>query len=104
LAGNTTETLRNIELVKALGLGEREIDRLKDSSSSILKLELRKIKYLRSLSFIQGTIVNLVRTILLGLMLYFIFTGKITLMKPGAFTFHSTTPLSFPPVKIIPAF
>ncbi len=78
LAGNTTETLRNIELVKALGLGEREVERLRANSGEILKLELRKVKYLRSLSFIQGSIVNLVRTLLLGAMLYFIFTGKIT--------------------------
>ncbi len=78
LAGNTTETLRNIELVKALGLGDREIERLKQSSNAILELELRKVKYLRSLSFIQGTIVNAVRTLLLGAMLYFIFAGRIT--------------------------
>ncbi len=78
LAGNTTETLRNIELVKALGLGDREVERLKSTSGEILKLELKKVKYLRSLSFIQGTIVNFVRTALLGAMLYFIFTGHIT--------------------------
>ncbi len=78
LAGNTTETLRNIELVKALGLGEREVERLKANSAEILKLELKKVKYLRSLSFVQGSIVNLVRTLLLGSMLYFIFTGKIS--------------------------
>lgn len=78
LAGNTTETLRNIELVKALGLGDREVERLKNNSEEILKLELKKVKYLRSLSFIQGTIVNLVRTILLGIMLFFVFTDKIT--------------------------
>lgn len=78
LAGNTTETLRNIELVKALGLGDREVERLKSTSGEILKLELKKVKYLRSLSFIQGTIVNFVRTALLGAMLYFIFTGHLT--------------------------
>jgi len=78
LAGNTTETLRNIELVKSLGLGDIEIERLKSFSSGILKLELKKVKYLRSLSFIQGTIVNLVRTVLLGAMLYFIFIGRIS--------------------------
>lgn len=78
LAGNTTETLRNIELVKALGLGEREIERLRLNSKDILNLELKKVKYLRRLSFIQGSIVNLVRTLLLGTMLYFIFIGKIT--------------------------
>jgi ATP-binding cassette subfamily B protein len=58
LAGSTTESLRNIELVKSLGLGQQEISRLNATTGKILKLELKKVKYLRSLSFIQGTIVN----------------------------------------------
>jgi ATP-binding cassette subfamily B protein len=33
LAGSTTESLRNIELVKSLGLGQQEIARLKDRST-----------------------------------------------------------------------
>jgi len=78
LAGATTESLRNIELVKSLGLAQQEIDRLNSTTAKILKLELKKVRYLRSLSFIQGTCVNLLRTSILFLMLYLIFTQRIT--------------------------
>ena len=78
LAGATTESLRNIELVKSLGLAEQEIVRLNGTTGKILKLELRKVRYIRSLSFIQGTCVNFVRTSILFLMLYLIFDKQIT--------------------------
>jgi ATP-binding cassette, subfamily B, bacterial len=78
LAGSTTESLRNIELVKSLGLGQQEIERLNTTTGKILKLELKKVKYLRSLSFIQGTAVNFLRTSILFLMLYLIYTRDIT--------------------------
>jgi ATP-binding cassette, subfamily B, bacterial len=78
LAGSTTESLRNIELVKSLGLGQQEITRLNGTTGKILKLELKKVRYLRSLSFIQGTSVNLLRTSIMFLMLYLIYTRAIT--------------------------
>ena len=78
LAGATTESLRNIELVKTLGLARQEVDRLNSTTGKILKLELKKVRYLRSLSFLQGTAVNLLRTSILFLMLYLIFTQRIT--------------------------
>ena len=78
LAGSTTESLRNIELVKTLGLARQEVGRLNATTDKILKLELKKVRYLRSLSFIQGTMVNLLRTSILFLMLYLIFTQRIT--------------------------
>ncbi len=78
LAGSTTESLRNIELVKSLGLAEQEIIRLNSTTEKILHLELQKVKYIRRLSFIQGTIVNLLRTSILLLMMYLIFTQAIT--------------------------
>jgi len=78
LAGSTTESLRNIELVKSLGLAPQEVKRLNNITGKILKLELKKVKYLRSLSFIQGTSVNALRTSLLFLMLYLIFRQEIT--------------------------
>jgi ATP-binding cassette subfamily B protein len=78
LAGSTTESLRNIELVKSLGLAQQEIQRLNSTTGKILQLELKKVKYLRSLSFIQGTFVNALRTSILGLMLYLIFSRAIT--------------------------
>src|SRR6266705_224466 len=78
LAGSTTESLRNIELVKSLGLQRQEIDRLNATTGRILSLELKKVRYLRSLSFIQGTSVNLLRTSILFLMLYLIYVRAIT--------------------------
>jgi len=78
LAGATTESLRNIELVKSLGLADQEVARLTATTEKILKLELRKVRYIRSLSFVQGTSVNFVRTMILLLMLYLIFTQQIT--------------------------
>src|SRR3954471_20021757 len=78
LAGSTTESLRNIELVKSLGLGKQEIARLNGTTAKILQLELKKVKYLRSLSFIQGTAVNFLRTSIMFLMLYLIYSRAIT--------------------------
>jgi ATP-binding cassette subfamily B protein len=78
LAGATTESLRNIELVKSMGLGAQEVARLNATTDRILGLELRKVRYLRSLSFVQGTAVNALRTSILFLMLYLIFARQIT--------------------------
>ncbi|HLC44530.1 MAG TPA: ABC transporter ATP-binding protein [Patescibacteria group bacterium] len=78
LAGSTTESLRNIELVKSLGLSKQEITRLNGVTEQILGLELKKIRYMRSLSFVQGTLINALRTSLLFLMMYLIFTRSIT--------------------------
>jgi ATP-binding cassette, subfamily B, bacterial len=78
LAGSTTESLRNIELVKSLGLAQQEITRLNATTDKILQLELKKVRYIRSLSFVQGTAVNFLRTSILFLMLYLIFTQAIT--------------------------
>lgn len=78
LAGATTESLRNIELVKSLGLSRQEIGRLNGTTDKILQLELKKVKYIRSLSFIQGTTVNFLRTTILFVMLYLIYAQQIT--------------------------
>lgn len=78
LAGSTTESLRNIELVKSLGLSKQEITRLNNTTDKILQLELKKVKYVRSLSFVQGTLVNLLRNCILFLMMYLIYDGQIT--------------------------
>lgn len=75
LAGSTTESLRNIELVKSLGLTEQEITRLNKNTFKILGLELEKVKQIRSIGFIQGTLVNTLRQVILFMLLYLIF-GK----------------------------
>ena len=78
LAGSTTESLRNIELVKSLGLGNQEIIRLNSTTDKILQLELKKVRYIRTLSFIQGTAVNFIRTTIIFILLYLIFIQRIT--------------------------
>ncbi len=78
LAGSTTESLRNIQLVKSLGLADQEISRLNLNTDKLLQLELKKVKYLRSLSFIQGTVVNFLRTTLTFTLLYLIYIEAIT--------------------------
>jgi ATP-binding cassette, subfamily B, bacterial len=96
LAGSTTESLRNIELVKSLGLAHQEVDRLNGITGKILKLELKKVKYLRSLSFIQGTAVNTLRTSILFFMLYLIFRQEIQIGQFFAlmiYSFFIFTPL-----------
>ncbi|MGX5688848.1 ABC transporter ATP-binding protein [Arcticibacter tournemirensis] len=79
LAGSTTESLRNIELVKSLGLSSQEIKRLNNTTDKILGLELKKVKYVRSLSFVQGTLVNLLRNGIIFLMMFLIYDGQITI-------------------------
>ncbi len=78
LAGSTTESLRNIELVKSLGLVGQEIGRLNSTTEKILKLELKKLRYIRSISFVQGTLINLMRTLILAFLLYLVFTRTVT--------------------------
>jgi len=78
LAGSTTESLRNIELVKSLGLAQQETERLNATTEKILKLELKKVRYIRSLSFIQGTFVNLLRNAIMLMMLFLVVQGTIT--------------------------
>ncbi len=78
LAGSTTESLRNIELVKSLGLSDQEIERLNATTNKILDLELRKLRYIRSISFVQGTLINLLRTLILLFMMILIFQKVLT--------------------------
>jgi len=73
LAGSTTESLRNIELVKSLGLTRQEIQRLNKNTFKILGLELKKVRRLRSISFIQGTFVNTLRQVILFMLMWMIF-------------------------------
>lgn len=77
LAGSTTESLRNIELVKSLGLTEQEVTRLNRNTYKILGLELTKVKRIRSISFIQGTLVNTLRQVILFILMWLIFRGTM---------------------------
>ncbi|GGH27519.1 ABC transporter ATP-binding protein [Dyadobacter endophyticus] len=89
LAGSTTESLRNIELVKSLGLTQQEIGRLNTTTYKILKLELKKVKSIRSVSFIQGTFVNFLQQCVMFALLFFVFRDKITVGQMMMMQFYS---------------
>ncbi|MFD2148356.1 ABC transporter ATP-binding protein [Mucilaginibacter antarcticus] len=89
MAGSTTESLRNIELVKSLGLAKQEIERLNKTTYKILDLELKKVKFVRSMSFIQGTVVNLVRSAMIVVLLMLIFKHTLTTGNYIQFLFYS---------------
>ena len=90
LAGSTTESLRNIELVKSLGLTKQEVERLNKNTYKILGLELTKVKRVRSISFIQGTFVNTLRQVILFILMWLIFhkymdAGQLVTMQIFSF-------------------
>jgi ATP-binding cassette subfamily B protein len=89
LAGSTTESLRNIELIKSLGLTQQETARLNDRTRKILVLELKKVRQIRSISFIQGTTVNLLRQSIMFALLYLLFKENLTLGQIMTLQFYS---------------
>ncbi|MGE5518839.1 MAG: ABC transporter ATP-binding protein [Candidatus Dadabacteria bacterium] len=96
LAGTTTESLRNIELVKSLGLTGQEVDRLNKNTYKILGLELTKVKRIRSISFVQGTFVNTLRQVILFMLMWTVFRGLLTpgeLVTMQIFSFFVFGPL-----------
>ena len=96
LAGSTTESLRNIELVKSLGLTHQEVERLNKNTYKILGLELSKVKRIRSISFIQGTLVNTLRQVILYIIMWLIFRNEMDagqLVTMQVFSFFIFGPL-----------
>jgi len=96
LAGSTTESLRNIELVKSLGLTKQEVVRLNKNTYKILGLELTKVKRIRSISFIQGTLVNTLRQVILFILMWLIFNEQMDagqLVTMQVFSFFIFGPL-----------
>lgn len=86
LSGSITESLRNIELVKSLGLTYPEIRRLRLFTQKIFDLEMQKTRQVRTLSFLQGTTLNVLRQSILFTLLWLIFhnvlsTGELIAMQ-----------------------
>ncbi|HYP26904.1 MAG TPA: ABC transporter ATP-binding protein [Blastocatellia bacterium] len=78
MSGTITESLRNIELVKSLGLTYPEIRRLHLHTRKIFDLEMEKVKKVRTLSFFQGTLINLLKQSILFILLWLIFRRTLT--------------------------
>jgi len=77
-AGATTETMRNVELVKSLGIEEQEIGRLQRLNDQILLLEERKLRLVRIFTFIEGTAVSTARAIVMLTMLWLVYQQEIS--------------------------
>lgn len=78
MAGVITESLRNIEIVKSLGLTFPEIERLREQNWKIFNLEMTKVKRVRSLSFLQGSILSILQQSILFILLWLIFRKVLT--------------------------
>lgn len=78
MSGSITESLRNIELVKSLGLTYPEIRRLQAYTRNIYELEMEKVKRVRTLSFLQGTLINSLKHSILFILLWLIFHKTLT--------------------------
>ncbi|WP_315125483.1 ABC transporter ATP-binding protein [Comamonas antarctica] len=85
-SGFITESLRNIELIKSLGLTFPEVRRLQAQTERIFALEMLKVKRIRLLSFLQGSTLSLLKLGILFALLWLIFrdvlsTGELIAMQ-----------------------
>ena len=78
LYGSMTESLRNIELVKSLGLTRPENRRLQSATKRLFELEIDKVRRVRTLSFLQGTIINILQQSILFILLWLIFRSVLS--------------------------
>jgi ATP-binding cassette subfamily B protein len=90
MSGTITESLRNIELVKSLGLTYPEIRRLRRHTQEIYDLEMSKVKKLRTLTFFQGTILTLLKQSILFILLWLIFRKALSAGEVISMQFIST--------------
>jgi ATP-binding cassette subfamily B protein len=90
LAGVITESLRNIELVKSLGLTFAEIKRLKEQTLDIFRLEMTKAERVSTLTFLQANTLNLLKQSILFILLWLIFHQVLTTGELIAMQFIST--------------
>ena len=86
MAGAITESLRNIELVRSLGLARQEIGRLGAHTEAIYRLEMQKVRRVRTLGFLQGVALSLLKHSILFALLWLIFhrvlqTGELIAMQ-----------------------
>jgi len=91
MSGAITESLRNIELVKSLGLTYPEIKRLREHTKKIFDLEMIKVKKVRMLSFFQSSALTLLKQSILFILLWLIFRHVLSTGELISMQFISTT-------------
>lgn len=84
-----TESIRNMSLIKMLWLVWQEMNRLSDTNDKVLSLELTKIKQVRSIEFVQWTLINAMRVALMWFFAYLLYMSKITIWQLMTLYFYS---------------
>ena len=84
-----TESIRNMSLIKMLWLVWQEMTRLSDVNDKVLWLELSKVKQVRSIEFIQWTLINSMRVGLMWFLAYLVYDGSITIGQLMSLYFYS---------------
>lgn len=90
MSGAITESLRNIELVKSLGLTYPEIRRLKTFTKKIFDLEMNKMLKIRKLTFLQSSVLLMLKESILFILLWLIFRNLLTTGELISMQFIST--------------
>jgi len=72
-----------------LGLVPQEIKRIDGANNKILDLELDKVKKIRTMEFLQGTLINSMRVSLIGLLGYLVYTKSISVGELMSLYFYS---------------
>lgn len=91
MSGVITESLRNIELVKSLGLTFPEIRRMNVQTQKIYELEMLKTTRVRTLTFAQGATLILLKQSILFILLWLIFSDELSTGELIAMQFISTS-------------
>lgn len=90
MSGAITESLRNIEFVKSMGLTYPEIKRLKVFTAKIFGLEMNKVKRIRALTFLQRSVLLFLKESILFILLWLIFRNLLTTGELISMQFIST--------------
>ena len=100
LAWATVENVKNVTLIKSLGLETQEITYLNSVNDKLINLEIEKLKLVKSITFWQWTLINLLRSILQFVMLWLVFEQVITVWEFFTLLFYSF--LLFNPLYELP--
>ncbi len=90
MSGAITESIRNIEFVKSMGLTWPEIKRLRTFTGNIFNLEMQKVRKIRTLTFLQKSVLLLLKESILFILLWLIFRNVLTTGELIAMQFIST--------------
>lgn len=90
-AGTATETIRNVELVKSLGIEVQEIDRMEKVNEQILELEEQKLRLVRLFTFVEGSAMTIARATVMVTMLWLVYRREITVGEFLSMFLYTTT-------------